>query len=137
MAENNNIVPDEEPIPLELDEDKPSPKIVEPKEEPISLVDSGGAGGMSKIKVGGGLGSAAVGMHEKKQFRRPLNVNGTGATRCRIFHSKIADAPLHGLETTINEWLDEEQIEIKHVGHVIGTLEAKMSEPNLIVMVWY
>jgi len=64
-------------------------------------------------------------------------VTGQGATRCRIFHSKIAAAPLENMEQAINEWLDSEKIEVKNVGHVIGTMEGKRPEPNVIVMVWY
>ena len=71
------------------------------------------------------------------QFKRPLNADGSGATRCRLFHSKIAVASLEFMEHQINEWLDAEKIEIKHVSQIIGTMEGKRPEPNLMVIVWY
>ena len=74
---------------------------------------------------------------KKDQFQRPLNINGQGATRCRLFHCKISDGPLEHLESTINEWLDGEEIEVKHVSQVVGTLEGKRSEPNLLITIWY
>ena len=49
------------------------------------------------------------------QFKRPMNLKGTGATRCRVFHTKIAEAPLQVMENHINEWIDSEQIEVKQV----------------------
>ena len=85
----------------------------------------------------------AIGAHArqltavKEEFQRGLNVDGHGATRCRLFYSKIAIDPLRNLETRINDWADGDEIEIKHVGHLIGTMEGKRPEPNLIVIVWY
>jgi hypothetical protein len=74
---------------------------------------------------------------EEHEYQRSLNLTGTGATRCRLFHSRIALAPLEHLEKTINDWIDAEDIEIKHVGHVIGEMSGKTQEDNLLVMVWY
>ena len=124
MAEDSILEPEDEPISLEGDE------------EPISLVESEessdfSAGGVKTFGVTGGAGT------EKREYKRPLNTDGAGATRCRMFHSKIAIASLEFMENQINEWLDSDRIEIKHVGHVIGTMEGKRPEPNLLVMVWY
>lgn len=74
---------------------------------------------------------------EKVQFKRPLNVTGQGATRFRIFHSKIALTPLETMEQKINQWLESDNVEVKQVGHVIGVMEGKIAEPNLLVLVWY
>jgi len=109
---------------------KSPPKEVE--DEPISLVEETETIGASVRAIGSVLSA-----EKKAQFKRPLNLTGQGATRCRVFHSKIAMAPLENLEQTINEWLDSEKIEIKHVGHIIGTMEGKRPEPNLLVIVWY
>ncbi len=73
----------------------------------------------------------------KAQFKRPLNFNGQGATRCRLFHCKVAESSMEYMENQINDWLDSEQVEVKQVGHVVGMMEGKHSEPNVIVMVWY
>jgi hypothetical protein len=102
-------------------------------EEPISLVEEVGTAGGTAVRA---LGAAAA-AGKKAEFKRPLNVTGQGATRCRIFHSKIAIASLENMEHTINEWLDSGKIEVKQVGHIIGTMEGKRPEPNLVVLVWY
>ncbi len=103
------------------------------EEEPISLVETD-----RKSPPGVHAFGSGIGKEEKRQdFKRPLNVTGQGATRCRIFHSKIADASLKYMQKQINEWIDSDQIEAKHVGHVIGVMEGKIAEPNMIVMVWY
>ncbi len=81
---------------------------------------------------GSGLGGAG-----KMEFTRATNLNGTGATRCKLFHSKIADAPLKVMEANINKWLDSEVIEVKSTDTCIGTMQDKSSEPNIIVMIWY
>jgi len=122
MSGQNVNPPDEEPISLEGAED-----------EPISLVEpSEKAGGASQLRAIG----AAITAH-RAEFKRPLNLNGTGATRCRMFRTKLAIASLETLETQINEWLDADEIEVKHVSQVIGTVQGKTPELNLIVTVWY
>ena len=85
---------------------------------------------------GAGAGQT-VGFDVKTEFRRKLNLDGSGATRCKMFHSKIADAPLKHVESMINEWADENDVEIKFVTQTIGVLEGKRAEPNLLMFVWY
>ena len=97
--------------------------------EPASPEDTG----ISKVKFGDSLGGNVSDM----KFRRPLNVDGSGATRCKIFHSKIADAPLKVMEHHINEWLDSDKVEAKFVSTCVGVLQGKSSEPNVIITIWY
>jgi hypothetical protein len=73
----------------------------------------------------------------KTDFKRPVNLNGQGATRCRMFHCKVAESSMDNMENQINDWLDSGQIEVKQVGHVVGMMEGKHTEPNVIVIVWY
>ncbi len=115
-------------IPVEGDELEPLQ--LEGGDEPVA-----GAQTSSKIRAFGG---AAGGRRTVKQeFKRPLNVNGTGATRIRVFRSKITVAAIDHMVNQINEWLDGGEIEVKHVTDVVGTLEGKTPEPNLIITVWY
>lgn len=100
--------------------------------EPIGLAEE--TAGQVAFKT---FGAAARVGPVKSQLKRPLNLTGHGATRCRVFYSKIAVAPLEHLETQINDWLDGDKIEVKQVGHVIGNMVGKTAEPNLIVMVWF
>ena len=41
------------------------------------------------------------------------------------------------MEQQINEWIDGNQIEIKAVTQVVGVMEGKTPEPNVIITVWY
>lgn len=130
MAADSILEPEEEPISLE--EEKPIS--LNDDEEPISLVESSDESdseGLALKTIG-----AAASVTETK-FTRPLNTDGNGATRVRIFHSKISEAPLENLEHTINTWIDGDKIEVKHVGQLIGTMEGKTPVPNLLIMVWY
>jgi hypothetical protein len=138
MAAGSLIDPDDEPIslddgPITLDDGKGKP--LSGEDEPISLVDAEETTSFAgpAVKTFG----VDIGPGAQVQFKRPLNADGSGATRCRLFHSKIAVASLEFMEHQINEWLDAEKIEVKHVVQTIGTMEGKRPEPNLLVMVWY
>ncbi len=103
-------------------------------DEPLSIEGGDDASdGTSKIRRWGG----ATDVVAKTEYKRALNLNGTGATRCKVFHSKIAIAPLEFMQKQINEWLDSDEIEAKFTTQVVGTMEGKRAEPNLIVTIWY
>jgi hypothetical protein len=143
-AEDDLRIDDDEPISLEPeseDENKPIFMAEEPEEEPeevdeepLTLVEepTGEGGGVQAIGA-----AAAKAVSHKKDFKRSLNITGSGATRCRVFHSKVADSSLLHMENMINEWIDSEEIEVKHVGHLTGTMVGKKAEENVIVVVWY
>ena len=128
MAADSILEPEEEPLSIE--EEKPIS--LDDDDEPISLVESSDESEGLALKT---IGAASTVTETK--FTRPLNTDGKGATRVRIFHSKISEAPLENLEHTINTWIDGDKIEVKHVGQLIGTMEGKTPVPNLLVMVWY
>lgn len=146
MAELNQSGSRSEPIPIDPDlgpispepqelDIEPIPLPAEPEDEPeetLSLVEEVETG-PSKIHA---MQGSALGA-EKHQFVRPLNLSGKGATRCRIFHSRISIAPLEHMQKMINEWIDGEGIEVKHVSSVIGTMEGKSPEPNVVLVIWY
>jgi len=101
-------------------------------EEPLGLVESDDS---HKVSVRSfGQGSLAKNV---EKYKRPLNVDGSGATRCRIFHSKIAPPSLEYMQNQINEWIDADNIEVKHVDQVVGVMEGKTALPNIVVTVWY
>ena len=123
MELNKPDSPDEEPISLVGEED-----------ETVSLTPSVGTAKPSGVRA---FGSGAVKLDQKIQFKRPLNKTATGATRCKVFYSKIAVASLVHMEHQINEWIDIEELDIKHVVQTVGVMEGKSAEANLIVTVWY
>ena len=115
-----------EPVPIQIGED-----------EAIALADDAGGdsdGGPSKIQT---FGTAAGRVETKTEFKRPLNLTGAGATRCRMFHSKVTLTALDHMISTVNEWLDSEEVELKYISQVIGPMEGKKPEPNVIITVWY
>ena len=107
---------------------------IEDPDDAISLADESDGPSKNTVKIMGDrkiLGSA------KETFARTPTVTGAGAVRCRIWYSRIASAPLAYMEQQINDWLDSNQIEIKSVSQVVGVMEGKNPEPNVIVTVWY
>jgi hypothetical protein len=130
--------PSSGPVPVPPPTPKPPQPPADDDDAPLSLVESADPEQIGRKAKAFGSAAATQPHHMgKEEFHRPMNITGQGATRCRLFYSKISDGPLLHMETVINEWLDNEEIEVKHVGHVVGTLEGKRSEQNVIVMVWY
>lgn len=125
-----------EPVPQEGEEEiLPIPPIPEPvEEEPISLVAEADSTVHGEVKA---FGAAAIKSDKKAEFKRQLNVNKTGATRFKMFHSKIAISSLENMEQMVNDWLDSGEIEVKHADTVIGMMTGKSPEPNIILGVWY
>ncbi len=133
-----DVAPEEAPA-------APAPKAEAPPditEVPIALEPedvSREADGTSKIKAFGGTGiSAAKGALDTSSLKRNVNVTGTGATRCRTFHSKLNDSSLAYLNSQVNEWADgDPAIDIKFATSSVGVVEGKHAEPHLIVTVFY
>ena len=133
--------PDEEtPIPAEAPAPEETPIPLDDDLAPLSLADeedaSGPVSGRSSTKIQA-FGAHTGGAAQRHQYKRTPNLTGAGAVRCRLFHSKITVAALDHMTDTINEWLDSDEIEVKYVAQVIGTMEGKKLEPNIIVTVWY
>ena len=130
MSQDEAPVPDEkEPVPLDDYDDL----------EPLSLADedpTGSLSGMSSTKIQA-FGTQTDALLHKQQYKRIPTLSGTGAVRCRLFHSKITLGALDHMTNSINEWLDENEIEVKYVAQVVGTMEGKTPEPNVIITVWY
>ena len=120
---------DEAPIPLAGGEE-------EEDLTPLPLADEEAkAPTQSKIRAFGA--AAAPTETRQKEYRRAPTVTGSGAVRCRLFHSNISVPSLGHMVERINEWLDSEQVEVKHVTKVVGIMEGKTAEPNIIITVWY
>ena len=104
-------------------------------DEPLNIEEGSSVVGSSKIQAFGSAAAAA--QKARKAFKRPVNLNGAGATRVRVFNSKVTLAAIDHMAEVINEWLDGNQLEVKYVNMVVGTMEGKTAEANLIVTVWY
>ena len=87
------------------------------------------------IRAFGGVGGVKV---DETKLSRSLQKTGAGATRIKIFHTKMNDGAVEFLSQTINEWIDHNpDVEIKAVQTTVGIWEGKHAEPNLILTVWY
>ena len=128
--DNDSISFDDEPIDLEGLDEKPL-SIKDPDDEPLTITEE--SSGRAISHTAGIRGAAAEGFN----FSRPIQASGKGATRCRIFRSKISVPAIESLEEHINEWLDSDDIDVKNVGHLIGTMHGKIDEDNIVVLVWY
>ena len=134
-----NELPEIPPDQLESFDGIEALEEIEPDEDPaagdtISLVDSDDSvPSGAKIQTFG----RGVGVEAKSDFRRPVNLTGAGATRCRMFHTKIAVGPMEYMQKQINDWIDSEDIEIKQINQVVGVLEGKRAEPDIFITVWY
>ncbi|MGB2985171.1 MAG: hypothetical protein WBE26_04755 [Phycisphaerae bacterium] len=75
---------------------------------------------------------------DEEEFKRPLQPDGKGATRCRTFHCRISEGAVDFMNKQVNEWIDgREDITIKLATSVIGMFEGKHTEPNIILTVFY
>ena len=111
---------------------QPHPIAQEP-EEPLTLVEESKVGDKKpSIK----RFASSIGSH-KVEFTRKMNLTGQGATRCRLFHSRVSLDSLDNMEQRINEWIDSDNIDIKHVCQSIATMEGKTPRPNILVTIWY
>lgn len=125
---------EEEPIALVETEDASSAGLPSPGESGVamSIRPPGAAAGSGVRAI-----KSSLELDKRIDFKRKAVNTGSGAVRCRMFHSKIAESSMEHMQDQINTWLDDENIDVKHVGHMVGALEGKHTEPNIIVMVWY
>jgi len=91
--------------------------------------------GRKIIKAFGGESQRKL---DETQLQRALHKTGSGATRVKIFHTKMNDGAVEFLAQNINEWVDQNpDVDIKIVQTTVGTWEGKHPEPHLILTVWY
>jgi len=74
--------------------------------------------------------------------RQPVGVPGLGSgqriTKCKVFFAKLHGGALDFLSGQISAWLKENpDILIKHTNVAVGDVQAKKTEPNIIITVWY
>ncbi len=126
-------------------EEEPPP-IALAGEDEVSSAVLGADGGVAYDRkptairsFGGGPGGMGEGQSAAEdKLVRPLLTGSPNATRCRTFHSKLADAAMAYMNQQINEWADHrDDIEIKFATSCIGVVEGKHADPHLIVTVFY
>ncbi len=110
--------------------------------DPISLQDDDEdltpEPAQSKFKISTAALLGEGGAWTESRFKRRLNPDSPGASRCRSFHSKLNESSIDFMTKQINDWLDSnDQIVVKFATSTIGIFEGKHAEPNLIVTLFY
>jgi hypothetical protein len=98
---------------------------------PLNL-GGGGAAKPQKIEAP----AQPAGMAAKKPAEK---INSTERiTGVRTFFTKLHGGAIEFLDEVIAKWLkDNPGISIKHTNVIMGDIQGKKTEPNLIITVWY
>jgi hypothetical protein len=122
-----------DPIPLDQDLDKPIPL------EDISI----GGGGVSHAPLDLG-GSSPVEAPKIKvpqpAAKKPAEkiVSGERIAGVKTFFTKLHPGAINFLDEQITKWLTENpEVIVKRTNIVTGVIQAKKTEPNIIITVWY
>jgi len=122
-----------EPIPLGEDLDKPIP---------FDDADAGGTGvSHSPLDLGGSSPVEAPKIDVPKPVAmKPAEkvVSTNRIAGVRTFFTKLHPGAINFLDEQITKWLQENPgVSIKRTNIITGQLQAKKTEPNIIITVWY
>jgi len=125
---NENL---DESIPFGEDLDKPIPfDDTSVSHSPLTL--GGGPGGTPKVKATPKL----VRPVEKKPEEKIVSTDQI--TGIRTFFTKLHPGALEFLDEQIGKWLKKNPgVTIKRTNVTTGDVQAKKTEPNIIITVWY
>lgn len=136
--------------------DKPIP--FDDGDKPIPLGNAPAAGSPSvsraPLTLGGGGGKTPTAAAPKPPAARPTPsasptpvrrapveapaASGQRITGVKTFFTKLHPGALEFMDDQINSWLKEHpEVHIKHTNITTGDVQAKKTEPNVIITVWY
>jgi hypothetical protein len=122
-----------DPIPLDQDLDKPIPL------EDISI--GGGSVSHAPLDLGGSSPVEAPKIKVPQPVtKKPTEkiASGERITGVRTFFTKLHPGAINFLDEQITKWLTENpEITVKRTNIVVGEIQAKKTEPNIIITVWY
>ena len=123
----------DDPIPLDQDFDKPIPL------DDISI----GGGGISHAPLDLG-GSSPVEMPKievpKPAVQKPAEkvTSSDRITGVKTFFTKLHPGAINFLDEQITKWLAENpEVVIKRTNIITGEIQAKKTDPNIIITVWF
>lgn len=122
-----------DPIPLDQDLDKPIPL------EDISI--GGGSVSHAPLDLGGSSPAEAPKIKvpqadAKKPDEKIVSVERI--TGIKTFFTKLHPGAINFLDEQIAKWLRENpQVTVKRTNIVVGEVQAKKTEQNIIITVWY
>lgn len=138
MDDLGNIKPNNQPKPIKLDDDPDAPI-------PFDLEDSSpGQVSHAPLDLGGGAAPAPrppKAPQPKPVARKPAPVKAVTTDRItgvKTFFTKLHPGALEFLDEQIIAWLAENpDIEIKKTNIATGEVQAKKTEANLIITIWF
>jgi hypothetical protein len=118
----------DKPIPLDDDADEPIP---------LDDDETGGATVSHSPLNLGGSGPAQVAKPAPRQQPAEV-VSADRITGVKTFFTKLHPGAMQFLDEQINNWLKANPgIQIKRTNTTTGEVQAKKTEPNIIIHVWY
>ena len=133
-----------QPAPQSDDVDKPIPLELEGLDKPIPLDPPATAKpGVSHapLDLGGPPAASAPQIWMPQQAAKKADakvVSTDRITGVRTFFTKLHPGALNFLDEQISNWLKENPgISIKRTNVTVGEVQAKKTEPNIVITVWY
>ena len=126
-----------DPIPLDQDLDKPIPL------EDISI--GGGSVSHAPLDLGGSGPVEITKEAPKIKVPQPVTkkpaekmVSGERITGVKTFFTKLHPGAINFLDEQITKWLAENpEVVIKRTNIITGEIQAKKTDPNIIITVWF
>lgn len=125
-----NPTPADKPIPLGSPPAGDAPSV---SRAPLNL----GGAGKAPATAPAAAPKAAVPTPIRRPVGEPVAVSRR-ITGVKTFFTKLHPGALEFMDDQINVWLKEHpEICIKHTNITTGEVQAKKTEPNIIITVWY
>jgi hypothetical protein len=134
-------IPPGQPVPVDAGPEKPPV----PQDQPVA-----GPAPVSRapLNLGGGASGAPVApsaaaprpVAPRPMPARPAAAAPAGGriTGCKTFFTKLHPGAIDFLDEQINQWLkDNPSVVIKLTNTTVGDIQAKKTEPNILITVWY
>lgn len=141
---NNNRLGSNRPIPL-ANTDKPIPLGNSPAKDapevsraPLNLGGGGGQPAPAPKVAAKPKPKIVVPASGVRKEEAPVSSSGDRITGVKTFFTKLHPGALEFLDEQIGRWLEKNpQVQIKQTNVVCGDIQAKKTEPNIIITVWY
>jgi hypothetical protein len=128
----------DQPVPLDKDLDKPIP---------FDITGAGESGvSHAPLDLGGGSTAQAPRVEAPKievpkpvaKKTTPKVVSSDRITGIKTFFTKLHPGAMNFLDEQISDWLKENpDVAIKRTNVATGEVQAKKTEPNIIITIWY
>jgi hypothetical protein len=93
------------------------------------------------LNLGGGAGGAAEAAGEERPIVKDTSKKVSWPDRitgCKTFYAKLHAGALEFLDEQVSSWLrDNPGVSIKMTNTIVGDVQGKKTEPNIVVTVWY